>query len=71
MIGTEEKIMNIMQGKNKKPTNKKGQKHGHWKSYWTNGQLRWLRSYINGEQFGLSEWYDADGILINKQYYAR
>jgi antitoxin component YwqK of YwqJK toxin-antitoxin module len=59
-----------MQGKNKRPLNEKEQQHGCWETYWRNGQLRWLRNYINGEHFGLSEWYDNDGILIKKRYYA-
>lgn len=55
---------------NKRPKNEQGNPHGCWESYWQNGQLRWLRNFINGQQFGLYEWYDSDGILIRKQYYA-
>jgi antitoxin component YwqK of YwqJK toxin-antitoxin module len=57
--------------KDKRPKNEKGDQHGYWKTYWSNGQLRWARNYVNGERFGLYEFYYMDGELSQKKYYAR
>ena len=46
-----------------KPRNEKGQAHGRWETYHSNGQLANKGIYINGQQNGYWEVYRADGRL--------
>ena len=46
-----------------------GKKNGLWKSYWDNGQLRFLRSYKNGIDHGSFEDYWVNGQLTWKHFY--
>jgi len=56
--------------KNKKPRNDKGQPHGLWEWYWTNGDLADKCFYLNGKEVGYEEWYDYyNGKLIKKRYH--
>jgi len=51
------------------PKNKKGQPHGLWELYLSNGQLYFKGNYINGQAHGLWEWYHSNGKLESKEYY--
>jgi len=52
-----------------KPINDKGQPHGLWESYWSDGKL-WVRTvYINGNENAIEEFYYYDGKLTCKSYY--
>lgn len=47
----------------KKPYNKQKQPHGHWETYFTNGQLKYIGDYDNGKKIGIhKELYD-NGIM--------
>lgn len=45
--------------------------HGNWFAYWSNSKLWINQNYINGELVGLYTWYNHDGVLKDKRYYAR
>jgi antitoxin component YwqK of YwqJK toxin-antitoxin module len=49
--------------------NEKGEKHGPWEEYHSNGNLMYKENYVNGELHGLSESYYIDGKLWYKRYY--
>jgi antitoxin component YwqK of YwqJK toxin-antitoxin module len=49
--------------------NDKGQAHGYWEYYWSNGQLYSKGNYINGEKHGYWEDYYDNGKLKRKGYY--
>lgn len=55
----------------KRPYNKKGQKHGYWVTYFSTGEIWWLENYVNGKQCGLDEWYDVTGQVKQRLYFAR
>jgi antitoxin component YwqK of YwqJK toxin-antitoxin module len=64
------KKVNIMQDKGQH--NHKGQPHGYWEKFYSNGNVWFKRNFINGKNFGLYEIYNNKGILIDKsRYYAR
>ena len=50
---------------NKTPKNEKGQAHGLWERYWSNGNLEYKGLYVNGKRHGLCESYWSNG----KPYY--
>ena len=50
---------------NKKPLNDKGQAHGLWERYYSNGNLEYKGLYVNGKRHGLCESYWSNG----KSYY--
>ena len=49
--------------------NEKGQRHGLWKFYWSNGQLTHIGTYVNGKPYGLWEFYYFNGQLFCKGTY--
>jgi len=50
--------------------NTKGQRHGLWECYWSNGKLMYKGSYINDERHGLwEEYYHENGKLWDKGSY--
>ena len=51
------------------PRNEKGELHGCWESYYSNGQLHFKGNYINGKLHGYSESYYSNGKLKSKIYY--
>jgi len=51
--------------KNIKPRNNKGQPHGLWEYYWTNGNLVFKRFYHNGRKVGYEEFYNIHGKYIH------
>jgi len=52
------------------PYNTKGQRHGYWEYYWTNGELAFKCIYINGETNGFAEYYwRYNGKLTDKNYH--
>lgn len=53
------------------PTMKKKQANGYWEVYFNNGKLWFNQNYINGELCGLYQWYNRNGDLKDKSYYAR
>ena len=55
---------------NKKPLNDKGQAHGLWEEYYSNGNLRWKGSFINGNRIGLWLWCNNDGSNREIRFYA-
>ena len=56
--------------KDKTPLNKKGQPHGYWEDYYSNGQLWYKGNYVNGIRHGYWESYRANGQLHYKGKYA-
>ena len=57
-------IKNTIQ--DKQPYNEKGQRHGYWELYHSNGKLAYKGIYINGEDYGLRERYFSNGQLRYK-----
>jgi len=53
--------------KNIEPKNDKGQPHGFWKQYFSNGQLWSKGNWVNDEKHGYWEWYH-DGDMYMKEY---
>ncbi len=51
---------------NLQPYNDKGQAHGLWEMYFSNGQLDYKGEYINGLRHGLNESYCKDGSIWYK-----
>ena len=51
--------------KNIEPRNNKGQRHGYWELYWTDGTLFYNVFYVNNIKLGFSQLYNT------KEYYAR
>jgi antitoxin component YwqK of YwqJK toxin-antitoxin module len=49
--------------------NERGEKHGYWEEYWSNGQLLWKGNFVNGNRDGYWEWYYTHGQLISKGRY--
>ena len=43
--------------------NDKGQRHGLWEAYHSNGNLKYRIMYKNGKLHGPWEWYYDNGIL--------
>jgi len=53
-----------------KPLNDKGQRHGLWEWYYSNGNLAYKCFYHNGKRVGYEELYSYNnGKLIKKIYY--
>jgi antitoxin component YwqK of YwqJK toxin-antitoxin module len=50
--------------------NDKGQRHGYWEVYWSNGKLWYKCFYQNDKQVGYEEWYHWNKIntSANKIY---
>jgi antitoxin component YwqK of YwqJK toxin-antitoxin module len=53
--------------KNIKPFNAKGQAHGYWKVYFTNGTLAYKGLFVNDKQIGV--WIDHFYGSENKLFY--
>jgi len=51
------------------PKNHKGQRHGYWEVYWSNGELWRKCVFINGKLNGVFESYSYDGKLRYKNYH--
>jgi antitoxin component YwqK of YwqJK toxin-antitoxin module len=49
--------------------NEKGQKHGYWEDYYSNGQLESKGNYVNGKRDGYWEEYYSCGKLWMKGNY--
>jgi len=49
--------------------NTKGQKHGLWKEYSSNGKLWYKGTYLNGQRHGLWEEYYSNGKLETREFY--
>jgi hypothetical protein len=49
----------------KRPINEKGEAHGQWEVYWSNGELCYIGNYMNGIQCAF--W----SYPVYKIYYAR
>ena len=49
--------------------NDKGEPHGYWEGYYTNGQLSYKGNYVNGKQHGYWESYYDNGQLDYKGNY--
>ena len=48
--------------------NDKGERHGYWEGYNSNGKLWYKTNYVNGKINGIFEWYYTDCKLIGKMY---
>ena len=51
--------------------NAKGEKHGLWIDYHSNGQLWYKGHYVNGKKEGYWEWYYFNGQLWWKGHFVR
>ena len=49
--------------------NEKGERHGLWKDYHSNGQIQYKITYANGKRHGLWEYYYLSGQLLEKGTY--
>ena len=47
----------------KKPFNKQGERHGHWETYFSNGQLSFIGEYKNNIPIGVHKTYYLDGNM--------
>jgi antitoxin component YwqK of YwqJK toxin-antitoxin module len=52
------------------PHNKKGERHGYWERYYTNGKPLFKGHYHNNERIGYWEFYDFNGILEEQIFYS-
>ena len=49
--------------------NEKGEKHGVWEGYFSDGQLSYRGSYVNGKSHGVWEsYYDTGRLSYRKEY---
>ena len=55
--------------KNIMPLNKKGQRHGYWEWYHTNGLVAYKGFYNNGKQVGYDEYHLFVNNEVLKTYY--
>jgi len=53
---------------NIRPKNNKGQRHGYWEYYWTNGNLAYKGLFHNDKEVGYEEYY-FNGKLFEKKYH--
>ena len=51
------------------PRNDKGERHGYWELYYSNGQLMYKGNYVDGKQHGYWEYYHSNGQLWAKGNY--
>jgi len=51
------------------PINDKGQRHGVWVTYWTNGKLMYKCFFHNDKRVGYEEFYWHNGKLEEKIYH--
>ena len=56
-----------------KPRNNKGEPHGYWEGYWSNGDLRFKCLFHNSKHVGYDEIYfnkygNGNGKLTRKRY---
>jgi len=58
-----------MSNKDIKPYNAKGQAHGYWEYYWTNGNLFYKCVFHYGKRIGYEEYYDYNDSKLTKRYY--
>jgi len=49
--------------------NEKGERHGYWEDYWSNGQLCYKGNFVNGQRHGYWERYYSNGKLWYKVNY--
>ena len=49
--------------------NEKGERHGYWEDYYTDGQLSSKGNYVNGKEHGYWEYYWNNGQLMFKVNY--
>jgi antitoxin component YwqK of YwqJK toxin-antitoxin module len=55
---------------NNRPRNDKGHPNGKWVVYHNNGQLHFIKNYIDGVRYGYFEYHRRTG-KITYHYYAR
>jgi hypothetical protein len=56
---------------NKRPYNEKGEPHGYWEKFFPQDKIWFKTNYINGEKYGMDEWYNVIGELKQRTYYAK
>ena len=49
--------------------NDKGERHGYWEQYYSNGNPWYKGNYNNGVQADCWEWYYFNGNLLIKEFY--
>ena len=49
--------------------NAKGEKHGYWEDYYSNGKLAYKGTYVDGNRHGYWESYHSNGNLCSKGNY--
>ena len=49
--------------------NDKGEKHGPWEEYHSNGNIWHKTNFVNGNVYGLRESYDSNGKSYCKKYF--
>ena len=52
-----------------KPINNKGEPHGYWEVYFSNGNLWYKGNFINRKQHGYWEFYLTNNELKSKEYF--
>ena len=58
-----------MKTKDITPYNEKGERHGYWEYYHSNGQLSYKGNYVDGNPHGYWEYYWISGELKSKIYF--
>jgi antitoxin component YwqK of YwqJK toxin-antitoxin module len=60
-----------MQDKEINQRNEDGTRNKKWMSFWNNGNVANLNTYLNGKRVGHKAHYNVNGELIVAYYYAR
>lgn len=62
-----------MSNKDIKPRNDKGQSHGFWELYWSDGSLWYKRFYHNGDEVGYEEWHGLTDtkVITSKLFFLK
>ena len=51
--------------------NKKGERNGYWEIFFPQNKIWFKTNYINGERYGMDEWYDVTGQVQQRLYFAK
>ena len=55
----------------KTPINEKGQRHGYWETYYSNGKPHYKGNFINGKLHRYGLWELSNNLQLTRIYYAR
>ena len=49
--------------------NDRGQRHGYWEKYYSNGEFLYKGHYLDGKVIGYWEFYELNGETMSKEFY--